>query len=207
MPQPANRARTAAATPLRADAPREEALISALREGRKDAFDGLYDCYFQRIYSFVYLRVRNHADTEEIVQEIFTVVFRSIEAFRGQSSLLSWIYGIAKNTVNNHLRRAKQRDFWVELAEPDSLVSALGALGTPEDELSFRRFAEAVCDRLGSVASWQAEVFLLRHVENLPIREIAKRTARSSDAVRSSLYRVKRLLVEASGLEWARATF
>jgi len=46
------------------------------------------------------------------------------------------------------------------------------------------------------VADWQAQVFVMRHFENLPIGEIARRTSRSNDAVRSSLYRVKRLIVE-----------
>jgi RNA polymerase sigma-70 factor (ECF subfamily) len=173
-------------------------LIEGIRRGDEASFNRLYERYFQRVYNFSYVRVRNHADAEEIAQETFTAVFRSIDAFRGQSSLLSWIYGIAKNTVNNHLRRAKARDQWLERAELDQIAPSALANGTPEDEFHLRRYAEAIHERLDSVASWQAEVFVLRHIENLPIREIAKRTSRSSDAIRSSLYRVKRLLVEAS---------
>jgi DNA-directed RNA polymerase specialized sigma24 family protein len=55
------------------------------------------------------------------------------------------------------------------------------------------------------VTPWQAEVFVLRHIENLPIQEIAQRTHRSNDAIRSSLYRVKRLLVEAGNPDGASA--
>ena len=68
---------------------------------------------------------------------------------------------------------------------------------TPEEHLSLQRSAEAVRESLGSVADWQAEVFVLRHMENLPIGEIATRMSRSHDSIRSSLYRVKRLVVEA----------
>ena len=50
---------------------------------------------------------------------------------------------------------------------------------------------------LSNVSEWQSEVFWLRHGENLTIDEIARRVRRSNDAVRSSLYRVKRMLVEA----------
>ena len=63
--------------------------------------------------------------------------------------------------------------------------------------MTFKRCAESIRDQLASVAGWQAEIFVLRHIENLPIGEIAARTSRSNDAVRSSLYRVKRLLLEA----------
>ncbi len=179
-------------------------LIAGVRSGDQAQFNELYQRYFQRVYNFTFLRVRNHADTEEIVQETFTAVFRSIEAFRGQSSLLSWIYGIAKNTVNNHLRRARARDSWMEKADSE-LLRPTGGLDacTPEEHLSLRRYAEAINRRLGSTSDWQAEVFVLRHVDNLSIQEISERTARSSDAIRSSLYRMKRLLVEASEGDWA----
>jgi len=172
-------------------------LVAGIREGSETDFHRLYERYFQRVYTFAYVRVRNHADAEEIAQETFTAVFRSIEAYRGQSSLLSWLYGIAKNTVNNHLRRIKARESWLERAKPDLWVTRVGSVTTPEDELSLRRYADAIHRRLDSIAEWQAEVFVLRHLENLSIREIARRMARSNDAIRSSLYRVKRLLVEA----------
>jgi DNA-directed RNA polymerase specialized sigma24 family protein len=68
---------------------------------------------------------------------------------------------------------------------------------TPEEQLSLRRYQESVQKLLSNLADWQTEVFWLRHAENLTIGEIAKRVRRSNDAVRSSLYRVKRMLVEA----------
>ena len=54
------------------------------------------------------------------------------------------------------------------------------------------------------MTDWQAEVFMLRHVENLSIGKIAERMSRSNDAIRSSLYRVKLLLTEAIDPELAR---
>jgi RNA polymerase sigma-70 factor (ECF subfamily) len=174
-------------------------LVEAIRAGSEPCFNELYQRYFQRVYNFTFLRVRHHADAEEIVQETFTAVFKSIEAFRGQSSLLSWIYGIAKNTVNNHVRRSRTRAVWMERAESELLRPSSGfAACTPEEHLNLRRYADAINERLGAAAGWQAEVFLLRHVENLSIQEISRRTARSSDAIRSSLYRMKRLFLEAS---------
>lgn len=181
----------------------DAALVAGIRDGSQADFNRLYERYFQRVYTFAYIRVRNHADAEEIAQETFTAVFRSIDAYRGQSSLLSWLYGIAKNTVNNHLRRIKAREAWLERAEPDLWVTRGVDAATPEDELSMRRYADAIHQRLDSVAEWQVEVFVLRHLEDLPIREIARRMARSNDAIRSCLYRVKRLLVEAGDPSFA----
>jgi RNA polymerase sigma-70 factor (ECF subfamily) len=177
-------------------------LVAAICRKDESAFNLLYDRYFRRVHNFAYARMRNRADAEEVVQETFTVVFKSIDAYRGQSSLLSWIYGIAKNTVNNHLRRAKAHDDRRERAEL-ALVRSAASLDscTPEELLSFRRCTDAVERKLNSVSAWQAEVFALRHFENLPIQEIADRMSRSNDAVRSSLYRVKRLVVDAVDAE------
>jgi RNA polymerase sigma-70 factor (ECF subfamily) len=188
--------------PRQADRTDQE-LLEGIRQSREEDFSLLYDRYFQRVFGFVYSRLRNRADTEEVVQEVFTAVFCSIEAYRGQSSLLSWIYGIAKNTVNNHVRRARAQQVRVERAE-DELRRCAWSLDacTPEERLTLTRCAEAVNERLSSVSDWQSEIFVMRHLENLSIGEIARRTSRSSDAVRSSLYRMKRLVVDAvdSGL-------
>jgi len=175
----------------------DQELVRRIQEADQAAFNELYQRYFQRVYSYVYLRQRNRADAEEVVQEVFTAVFRSIDAYQGKASLLAWIYGIAKNTVNNQIRRARAHDQRIERAEAE-LVRASYSMDTctPEEHLSLRRSEDAIRERLGSMAEWHSEVFVLRHVENLPIGEIARRVSRSNDAVRSSLYRMKRMLMD-----------
>lgn len=182
---------------LRTRPPTDRELLEGVRRGCEQDFNLLYERYFQRVYGFAQARLRNRADAEEVVQETFAAVFRSIDAYRGRSSLLSWIYGIAKNTVNNHVRRARAHELRIERAELELQRAARSIDSyTPEEHLNLQRCAAALEQRLGSVAEWHAEVFVLRHVENLSISEIARRMSRSNDAIRSSLYRVKRMLVE-----------
>ena len=179
----------------------DQELLEGLRQCSESHFQTLYDRYFRRIYNFVYARVRNHADAEEVVQETFAAVFNSLSRYRGQSALLSWIYGIAKNTANNRLRRARLQEERMEGMNPDMWWPLLThAASTPEEQLNMRRCADALRERLESVAPWQSEIFVMRHVENLSISEIRDRTDRSSDAIRSSLYRTKHLLVETAGV-------
>lgn len=181
-------------------------LVRAIRNGDEAAFTVLYQRYFDRVHHFAYARLRNRADAEEVAQETFIAVFRSIDAFRGRSALLSWIYGIAKNTVNNHLRRARAHDLRIERAEEELVRNAhTFDACSPEEHLHFRRCARSLESSLESVSPWQAEVFAMRHFENLPIQKIADRMSRSNDAIRSSLYRVKRLVVEAVGSDYARS--
>jgi len=173
-------------------------LVGAIRDGDEAAFTVLYERYFDRVHHFAYARLRNRADAEEVAQETFVAVFRSIGAFRGRSSLLSWIYGIAKNTVNNHIRRTRAHEQRIERAEEELVRNAhTFDACSPEEHLHCVGCARSLASSLGSVSSWQVEVFAMRHFENLPIQKIADRMSRSNDAIRSSLYRVKRLVVEA----------
>jgi len=165
----------------------DERLFEGLRQGSERHFDALYERYFPRIYAFVYLRVRNHADAEELVQETFAAVFRSASAWEGRSAPLAWIYGIARNTVASHLRRVRLHGERMEQAGPRPLMTSSPAWAfTPEDHLALRRYARALDQRLGDVSEWQAEAFWLRHVENLPSRRSvagpSARTMRSGPA-------------------------
>jgi len=175
----------------------DDELVAGIRQASEAHFNELYERYFSRVYGFVFSRIHNHADTEEVVQETFTAVFRSLDNYRAQASLLSWIFGIAKNTANNALRKSRNEGERLEAIAPEALQPAPSLLtADPEAQLHLRRFTDSIAHRLESVSTWQTEVFLMRHVEDLSIGEICARTSRSSDAVRSSLYRVKRFLLD-----------
>jgi RNA polymerase sigma-70 factor (ECF subfamily) len=178
--------------------PCDRELLEGFRQGREESFTELYDRYFPRVYAFTSRRLRNRADAEEVTQEVFTAVFRSLPSFRGDSQLLTWIFGIARNTINSQIRRERSADERLAEIDPaDVHAGASVAAWTPEEHLELQRCASVLQERLGSLSEWQVDAFRLRHEQDLPIGEIARRTQRSGDAVRSSLYRVKRLLVEA----------
>jgi RNA polymerase sigma-70 factor (ECF subfamily) len=175
----------------------DEALFEGIRNGSEPHFNTLYDRYFRRVYGFVHARVRDHADAEELAQESFIAVFRGIAGYSGRSTPLAWIYGIAKNTVNNHRRRLRAQTERVDAAGPEALHSTSAQWrSTPLDDFELRQSLRRVDQRLHAVTGWQLEVFWLRHVDDLSIDEIAQRLDRSNDAIRSSLYRVKRLISE-----------
>ncbi len=186
-----------------ADAPLTDLeLIEGIQRESEVHFNELYNRYFQRIYNFVYGRIHNHADAEEIVQETFTVVFSAIEKYSGRSSLLSWIYGIAKNTTNNSLRQTKNTAQRIqEIGHDPFRPTKSFSSCTPEEQLSIQHYLRDVVEQLDDFGGWQVEIFEMRHLQNLSIREISKRTQRSSDSVRSSLYRVKRVLMETAALD------
>ncbi|MFP6639033.1 MAG: sigma factor, partial [Myxococcota bacterium] len=68
----------------------DQELVDGILVSDEACFNELYERYFNRVYAYSYRRVRNHADAEEVTQEAFVSVFKSISNFRGQSSLISW---------------------------------------------------------------------------------------------------------------------
>jgi RNA polymerase sigma-70 factor (ECF subfamily) len=206
-PEASGKRRSQASVPLAPQSLSDQELIDGILEASQPHFNELYNRYFQRIYNFVYARISNHADTEEIVQETFTIVYSSIGRYSGRSTLLSWVYGIAKNTANNSIRQAcNQSRNLKELKSEQLHPSDSFATCTPEEQLNLDRYLKAVRAELRELGAWQAEIFEMRHLQNLSIREISERTDRSSDSIRSSLYRVKRLLMETAEIQSPPAT-
>jgi RNA polymerase sigma-70 factor (ECF subfamily) len=179
----------------------DQALLEGIRNASEPHFTELYQRYFDRIYNFVHSRIRNHADAEEISQETFVTVFRSIGSYRGQASLLSWIYGVARNLTNNSIRRVQSQNQKLHSVDPEDLMPrpTIGRCA-PDEQLFLRRYTRSIREQFESLGDWQKRVFEMRHLENLSISEIAERTDRSSDAIRSSLYRTKRMMLETANL-------
>jgi len=177
----------------------DEELVQGVRADNEQHFNVLYARFYDRIYAYVYRRVRNHSDAEDLVQETFVSMVQSLDGYRGQSSLLAWVYGIARNTVNNQLRRSISRRVKMETVDCERLTPTLPLrMECPDQQLQLSRFMDKFRTSLAALAPWHAEAFAMRHLDNLSIAQIVDRTSRSSDSVRSSLFRVKRLLMEAA---------
>jgi RNA polymerase sigma-70 factor (ECF subfamily) len=180
-------------------------LLEGIRGSSEAHFAALYDRYFPRIYRYVEQRLKGNGDPEEVVQEVFVAVFRSLGNYRGESSLVAWIYGIAKNTLNASWRRAAQQRSKMEAIDPVQLQpSKCVSDCTPEEQLVMRQLVGLISEQMGDLSEWQAEVFAMRHFQNLSIREISARTDRTSESVRSSLYRTKRLFYDTAALGRAK---
>ena len=184
-------------------------LAQRICEGSEEHFNILYSRYFDRVYNFTFRKLRNHAEAEELVQEIFSCVFTSLKSFEGRSSLLSWIYGIMKNNINNYFRRTRMAD--VPMNDEDrarlGLEKACPEYG-PDLQLEMKEAVTRFDEALSALSDTQYQVFMMRHMENLSIEQIAARTNKSKDSIKSNLYRIKKLLVplgetENQKLAWA----
>lgn len=178
----------------------DERLVAQICAGDRKAFNLLYERYFPRIYRFVGKRLRNRADTEETVQEVFVNVFSSVHAFRGEAPFAAWVFGLTRRTIAARFKRKRHETVPLTQEDEESLPARLpAAVARHDDPLEAYELTERL-DRLDdavqrelSPEQWQ--LFRLHHLEDRSIQEIARSTARSEDSVKSHLYRARKLLL------------
>ncbi len=177
----------------------DQKLIEGVLRGDESAFTALYERYFPRIFSFVSKRLRNRADTEETVQEVFINVYSSIGSYRGDAPLAAWVFGLTRRTLASRFK--KRRHTVVPLGDDEpSADDLLGpTLHRDPSPLEMYEYRERLA-RLEQAANCdlneeQLMLFELHHLENQSIQDIAVRMRKSVDSIKSSLYRTRRLLL------------
>jgi RNA polymerase sigma-70 factor (ECF subfamily) len=178
----------------------DDALVERILAGDREAFDGLYERYFGRVYSFVRRRLNNRADAEETVQEIFIGVFSCLGSYRREAPLGAWILGIARRTVASRFK--KKHHPTVPLSgeeEPeafDLLVPMLQRMATPFDNYACReRILQLEATATRRLTGDQRRMFELHHLRHHSIADIAAQLDKSEDAVKSNLYRARKALL------------
>jgi RNA polymerase sigma-70 factor (ECF subfamily) len=161
-------------------------LAEGLRARSPASFESFYELYFGPIYGFVRRRAQNAAEAEDLTQEIFLAVTRSIDSYQERADFESWVFGVARNVVREHLRSTQRR------RARETLAQRGGAPPTPEQKLLRHRIVETLARRLAEVEPWQAEAFVLHYVDGLPLAEIVRRTERSRSTVDRGLARLRR---------------
>lgn len=199
---PAPKRRFAPARPSRRRAVAWESdteLVQQILAGSREHFEMLYEAYFPRVYRFALKRMRDTAEAEDVTQEVFVTVFRALKSYQGNSSLLVWIFGIARNKVNRRFRGARP---WMESIDPETFQAA--SQDAPADEQVQARILLAQCEEAieNRLTPLQRRIFQLKHLRRQSIRSIAEALGKSEDAVKANLYRMRRAIAQAApGLE------
>lgn len=177
-----------------ADRERDIELVARVIAGDQAAFAEIYNAYFPRVYAFTLKRVGDRAEAEDLTQETFVQLYRSLPSFEGRSSLLTWTFGIAHNVCSRYFRHCSR---WM-VGPKDARE-----LGERPVESTIERRIDAVrvldrCDEILEANRRPAhqEIFHLRYGESHSIRSIADQVGKSSEAVKVSLRRSRAVLSE-----------
>lgn len=147
-------------------------LIRGLKDGRPEAFERLVRDFGDRIYRFV-KRLSGEAAADDLTQEVFIRVHRSIDAYRPEGRFESWLFTIANNLCIDHSRWRRDH--------PAAAMQEIAAYGVsrardPMEEAEDAEIRRALLAAVERLPFEQKQVFLLREEAGLSFREIAEMT-------------------------------
>lgn len=182
----------------------ERRFIERLRARDERAFNELVELYGDRVFRLLLRMLARREEAEDMAQETFVQVFKSIDQFRGDAKLGTWIYRVAINLCKNRVkylarRKAQAEDELEPLAERTSLDQASGGVTTAElsapDQIAYGKQVEAIVKRcIGKLEPDFREVLVLRDVEDLSYEEIGEITGLAEGTVKSRLHRARTML-------------
>ena len=167
-----------------------------------EAFAELYDLYVEPVYRFVYFKISNREEAEDLTSDIFMKVWGYLIDEKGNrvSSFRGLVYRVARNRIIDIYReRARRRECVVELS--DMPVEEITDGRNPAKEAEVNYDVEQLLSTMKKLKQEYQEVIHLKHIEGLPIREISKMLDKSSASIRVTLHRAMKKLRELSDYE------
>ena len=164
-------------------------LIDRAAGGDTAAFQALVERHRSMVYRVAYQFAGNHHDAEDIAQEVFIKVYRSLDKFRQDAQLTSWLYRIVMNACIDHRRRHVPAN-----AAPFGEEAEQRLLNTPEEAPGPE--ARAYAGELGVVLEGEINrlpegqriVFVMRHHQGLKLGEIADARGLAEGTVKRQLH-------------------
>jgi RNA polymerase sigma-70 factor (ECF subfamily) len=166
-------------------------LIRLTLDGQTDCFIALMDRHLSAIRRYIGYMLRGNGAAEDLTQEVVLKAWRFLSAFRGESSLRTWLTRVAINEVRQFQRREHASRFQ-ELPKSDALASRDES---PYDHFTRIQRTEAVRAVVRSLPPIYREVVMLRELEELSMLEIAHRLRCTVPAVKSRLFRGRSMLL------------
>lgn len=147
--------------------------VAAAAQGDMQAWGGLYQAYFPRLFRHVRFMVGSTAASEDLVQEVFARALVRLADFDHRSSFSTWLHGIAVNVVRNHWRSQRNTQTAHERLQNINAVRQAGLAPKPDHAHLCKRKAEVVYAILETLPEHLREAFVLRDLEGQSPAEAA----------------------------------
>lgn len=176
----------------------EAKIIEHLKNGDEFIYKYVYDQYVRMVFNVCLKMSGSKEEAEDAAQEVFIKVFNSINSFRADSKLSTWIYRVAVNICINRQRRKKiinflSLDFWVEEKVEFGIDSDSK---TPGEKLEKSETQKIVQTAINTLPAKQKTALILSRYEEKTYKEIAEIMKVSLSAVESLLFRAKENLAQ-----------
>jgi len=173
-------------------------LIQRAQAGDEAAFNQIFRDHRGDVTRLVFRILGPSADVEDVVQEVFVHVFRSLPRFRGESKFSTWLYRLTTNVARMHLRRGRSRPRIASVPVPETSPDGR-APDNPDQDAERRRRVRALYDLLDELSEKKRTVLVLHDLEGVPAKDIAEIVGAPVLTVRTRLFYARKELYAAIG--------
>jgi RNA polymerase sigma factor (sigma-70 family) len=166
--------------------------INLIIEGNSNTFSILVDRYKDLVFSLALKMVKNREEAEEVAQDTFIKVFKSLNQFKGDSKFSTWIYKVTYNTCLDRLKKHKRHQPIVSIDEFNS--NQIKSLDNALDAMENDERAQAIQDCIKILPSDEAFLLTLFYFDEQSIDEIAKIMGLTPNNVKVKLFRSRKKL-------------
>lgn len=176
-------------------------LAENARAGNRTSLERLVNLFHEDIFRMVFYRTRSRMDAEDLTQEIFMQMMKSLPNLKDTSRFRPWLFRIAINRVRDFHRKKSILNFFGTSADvEDSTHISTEDSEYPADRLVQKEFWKQFHKFTKCLSPGEREVFTLRFADHLGIREIAETLEKNESTVKTLLYRALKKLRKAPGL-------
>ncbi|MCE9573451.1 MAG: sigma-70 family RNA polymerase sigma factor [Deltaproteobacteria bacterium] len=180
---------------------RERMLLRRLRERDEKAFRELVAEHRDKVFNMTYRMLGNRAEAEDVAQEVFISVFKTIDTFREESKFSTWLYRVTVNHCKNRIkylsrRHDRDQDELDEASEADvaAAVAAPPPSPRPDRQLEGAQTERMLQEAIAELDEEHRVLVVLRDVEDLSIEEIMEITGLPDGTIKSRLHRARMAL-------------
>jgi RNA polymerase sigma-70 factor (ECF subfamily) len=182
----------------------ERLLIGRLKQRDEQAFNEIVRLYGDKVFSLVYRMIGSRSEAEDIAQEVFVTVFKTVDGFRSESKFSTWLLRIAANHCKNRIKYLSRRR--TDAGEIDDIQERAMAnhggapmqahIAAPDLLLEAAEMEGLMQVAIAALDEEHRLLIVLRDVEELSYQEIAEITGLADGTIKSRLHRARMAIKE-----------
>ncbi|MEC3966036.1 RNA polymerase sigma factor [Flagellimonas halotolerans] len=171
---------------------KEKELISEIRKGNTRAFSDFVDSYKDLVFTLSVRMLGNREEAEEVAQDVFINVYKSLPSFKGDSKVSTWVYRIAYNSCLDRLKKIKRKRVHTDLDHIEQVAHS--EMDTALDKMVRQERSEIIGQCLSQLSAEDAGILTLFYFEEKNLQEIGQTTNLSVNTLKVRLFRARKKL-------------
>jgi RNA polymerase sigma-70 factor, ECF subfamily len=173
----------------------DHATVARACDGDREAFRSLVERHSRYVFNVAYRLTGSASDAEDVVQTAFLRAFQQLSRFEARADFRTWLHRITVNCAIDLIRSRRHREIGHDPDDLEAHSAAVQRHGTsagPDRMLLSSEIRERISDGMAQLTPSERLAFTLRHLEGLPIREVALAMGLKTEAAKNSIFRAVR---------------